>query len=64
MANIFDDMQFNKHDSRCVTFTPAQYKIIYSIQYATIPLLKSLRQDMERWYFAHYYEYPEYAREE
>ena len=33
MANIFDDMQFNKDNSSCVKLTPAQYRIMYYVRY-------------------------------
>ena len=49
MANIFDDMQFNKDYSRCVKLTPAQYRIMYYVRY-TAPLLESLKDDLEGWY--------------
>ena len=49
MANIFDDMQFNKDNSRCVKLTPAQYRIMYYVQYTT-PLLESLKDDLQGWY--------------
>ena len=45
MANIFDGMQFNKDNSRCVGLTPAQYKIMYYVRYAA-PLLESLEDDL------------------
>ena len=49
MANIFDDMQFNKDNSSCVKLTPAQYRIMYYVRY-TAPLLESLKDDLEGWY--------------
>ena len=49
MANIFNDMEFNKVKSRCVNLTPAQYKIMYHVRY-TKSLLDSLKDDFERWY--------------
>ena len=49
MANIFDDMQFNKDNSRCVKLTPAQYRIMYYVRY-TDPLLESLKDDLQGWY--------------
>ena len=49
MANIFDDMQFNKDNSRCVKLTPAQYRIMYYVRY-TAPLLESLKDDLHGWY--------------
>ena len=59
MADIFDDMQFNKDNSRCVKLTPAQYRIMYYAQ-KTSPLLKSLKHHLERWYRDDsLYEYPE-----
>ena len=58
MANMFDDMQFNKDNSRCVKLTPAQYRIMYYAR-KTSPLLESLNQ-LERWYRDDsLYEYPE-----
>ena len=59
MANIFDDMQFNKDNSRCVKLTPAQYRIMYYVR-NTAPLLKSLKHHLEGWYRDDsLYEYPE-----
>ena len=59
MANTFDDMQFNKYNSRCVKLTPAQYRIMYYARKAS-PLLKSLKHDLEGWYRDDSsYEYPE-----
>ena len=49
MANIFNDMQLNKDNSRCVKLTPAQYKIMYYVRYAA-PLLESLEDDLQGWY--------------
>ena len=49
MANIFDDMQFNKDNSTCVKLTPAQYRIMYYVRY-TAPLLESLKDDLQGWY--------------
>ena len=58
MANMFDDMQFNKDNSRCVKLTPAQYRIMYYAR-KTSPLLESLNQ-LEGWYRDDsLYEYPE-----
>ena len=59
MANVFNVLQFNKHNSRCVKLTPAQYRIMYYAQ-KTSPLLKSLKHHLERWYRDDsLYEYPE-----
>ena len=50
MVNVFNDMEFNKHNRRCVKLTPAQYRIIYYAQY-TNSLLASLKDsDLEKWY--------------
>ena len=46
---IFDGMQFNKDNSRCVRLTPAQYKIMYYVRYAAL-LLESLEDDLQGWY--------------
>ena len=58
MANIFDVMQFNEDNSRCVGLTPAQYRIMYYVQYTT-PLLESLKQ-LRGWYQdSSLYQYPD-----
>ena len=49
MAKIFDAMQFNEDNSRCVKLTPAQYKIMYYVRY-TAPLLESLKDNLQGWY--------------
>ena len=49
MAKIFDAMQFNEDNSRCVNLTPAQYKIMYYVRYSA-PLLESLKDDLQGWY--------------
>ena len=59
VANIFDDMQFNKDNSSCVKLTPAQYRIMYYVRY-TAPLLESLKDDFQGWHRDDsLYEYPE-----
>ena len=59
MADIFDDMQFNEDNSRCVKLTPAQYKIMYYVRY-TAPLLESLKHHLGSWYRdSSLYEYPD-----
>ena len=58
MGNVFNDMEFSKHNRRCVKLTPAQYRTIYYVQYAN-PLLASLNNDLERWYLdSSLYKYP------
>ena len=58
MANIFNDMELNKNNSRCVKLTPAQYKIMYYVRY-TAPLLESLKH-LGGWYQdSSLYEYPD-----
>ena len=59
MADIFDEMQCNKNDRRCVRLTPAQYNIMYYLQYDNTSLLESLKPHMDRWYLAGYYNYPD-----
>ena len=57
MANTFDDMQYNKHGTICVKFTPAQYWIMYSIKYNNKSMSESLT-DMKQWYKdKNYYEH-------
>ena len=59
LANIFNDMEFNENNSRCVKLTPAQYKIMYYVRY-TAPLLESLKDDLQGWYRDDsLYKYPE-----
>ena len=48
-ANIFNDMELNENNSRCVKLTPDQYKIMYYVRY-TAPLLESLKDDLDGWY--------------
>ena len=48
MADTFDDMQFSKHHSSCVKFTPAQYRIMYNVP--DTALLSIALNDMTIWY--------------
>jgi len=48
MANLLDDIEFNKHGRRCIRLTPTEYKMMYHVIYGDKLLLKSL-QDMEDW---------------
>ena len=59
LANVFNDMEFVKNNSRCVKLTPAQYRIMYYVRY-TAPLLESLEDDLQGWYLDDkLYEYPD-----
>ena len=49
LANTFNDMELNENNSRCVKLTPAQYRIMYYVQY-TAPLLESWKNDITYWY--------------
>ena len=49
MANTFDDMQLHQHHSRCVEFTPVQYRIMYYVRYTDTPLLNSLEELGRNW---------------
>ena len=64
MADIFNDMEFNKDNRRCEKLTPAQYQIMYHALYTnTTPLLESLKDDLEEWYRDRgLYEYPDVLR--
>ena len=33
LANVFNDREFVKNNSRCVKLTPAQYRIVYYARY-------------------------------
>ena len=58
MANIFNDMEFNKNNSRCAKLTPAQYKIVYCLRY-TASLFESLKH-LGGWYTdPSLYDYPD-----
>jgi len=48
MANLLDDIEFDKHNRRCIRLTPTEYKMMYHVIYGDILLLKSL-QDMKDW---------------
>ena len=48
MANIFNDLELNENNTRCIELTPAQYKIMYTAQY-TSKILESLG-DLTKWY--------------
>lgn len=49
VANIFNDMELNDNNSRCVKLTAAQYRIMYHVRY-TAPLLESWEDDIKDWY--------------
>ena len=49
LANVFNDMEFIKNNSRCVKLTTAQYRIMYYVRYTAL-LLESLEDDFEDWY--------------
>ena len=49
LAKIFNDLELNENNSRCVKLTPAQYRIMYYVRYTT-PLLKSWKNDITDWY--------------
>ena len=51
LANTFNDMELNENNSRCVKLTPAQYRIMYYVQY-TAPLLESWKNDITHWYLS------------
>ena len=58
MADVFNDMEFNKNNRICILLTPAQYEIVYHLQHST-PLLESL-EDLNVWYQNRsLYEYPD-----
>ena len=58
MADVFNDMEYNKNSRICILLTPAQYEIVYHVQYST-PLLESL-EDLSVWYQNRsLYEYPD-----
>ena len=42
MASIFDEMELNKSNSRCVELTLAQYNMMYKARYNTTDLIRSL----------------------
>ena len=47
MAKIFNDMELNENNSRCVQLTPAQYRIMY---YVLSSVLKSWKNDtLSQW---------------
>ena len=48
MANIFNDLELNENNTRCVELTPAQYNIMYTARYTT-KILESLG-DLKKWY--------------
>ena len=58
MADVFNDIEYNKNSRICILLTPAQYKIVYHVQYST-PLLESL-EDLNVWFQNRsLYEYPD-----
>ena len=48
MANIFNDLELNENNTRCVELTPAQYNIMYTARYTT-KILESIG-DLKKWY--------------
>ena len=48
MSDIFNDMELNENDRRCVELIPTQYKIMYKARYTT-SVLQSLG-DLDKWY--------------
>ena len=56
MANIFDEIEFNKRSSRCVRLTAAEYKMMYYAQYEDASLLESLIREAGKWINAKYYQ--------
>ena len=62
LANIFNDMELNDNNSRCVKLTPAQYRIMYYVRY-TAPLLESWKGDVTSWYQSQtLYKYPKHCK--
>ena len=53
LANIFNDIEINEYSNRCVKLTPAQYRIMYYVQYNTTSLLESWKDDIAHWYLAY-----------
>ena len=50
IANIFDDIQVGVHSSRCVRFTPDQFKTIYKyITYINTSLLQAIIKSAFFW---------------
>ena len=49
LANVFNDRELIKNNSRCIKLTPAQYRIMYYARY-TAPLLELLEDVSQDWY--------------
>ena len=51
LAKIFNDLEFNQNNSRCVKLTPDQYRIMYHVLY-TAPLLESYKAVIGNWFIS------------
>ena len=56
LANILDDIEFNKRSSRCVKLTATEYKMMYHIQYKDTSFVESLKKKANDMIDNKYYE--------